>query len=319
VGYDVSPHSAATPADHLLRWYPQAWRDRYGEEFAALLLAEIEEQPRSWRRTADVAMSGVVARLSFSGLASGPLTQARAAIATTACILAAFAGFGTSLWSQLVATSRIQSSHRPLAGVGLAVLTVTLACLAVLATAGGASLIGPIGRALRGSGRVRVLPPLLAGIGSSAALVTGGIHLAAHWPVRGHSGVPASLASFAWAETFSINAYWAHPGTLSLMHPARLAWMLASPIALIVLLASATVLLRRVELSMRVLRFHTRLLSAALLAMVPMLGAAAAWVLASQHATDAAVQTGTLDLVLVAGMGAALAAVVRTTRRIVVT
>ena len=38
----------------LLRWYPRGWRARYGDEFAELLLAELAERPRGWRRTADV-------------------------------------------------------------------------------------------------------------------------------------------------------------------------------------------------------------------------------------------------------------------------
>jgi hypothetical protein len=42
--------SARTPrerAARLLRWYPRTWRERYGEEFAELLVADIEERPRS--------------------------------------------------------------------------------------------------------------------------------------------------------------------------------------------------------------------------------------------------------------------------------
>jgi hypothetical protein len=38
-----------TPAERagrLLRWYPRAWRDRYGEEFTELLISDIEERPR---------------------------------------------------------------------------------------------------------------------------------------------------------------------------------------------------------------------------------------------------------------------------------
>ena len=50
-------------AARLLRWYPRAWRSRYGEEFAELLVADIEERPRSRSRTADVIRGGLVARL----------------------------------------------------------------------------------------------------------------------------------------------------------------------------------------------------------------------------------------------------------------
>ncbi|MGZ4433306.1 MAG: hypothetical protein ACXVW7_06715 [Trebonia sp.] len=35
----------------LLLSYPKTWRERYGDEFAELLAADIEERPRSWRRT----------------------------------------------------------------------------------------------------------------------------------------------------------------------------------------------------------------------------------------------------------------------------
>jgi hypothetical protein len=46
---------ARTPrerAARLLRWYPRGWRERYGEEFAELLIAELEERPRSAGRRA---------------------------------------------------------------------------------------------------------------------------------------------------------------------------------------------------------------------------------------------------------------------------
>ena len=80
--------SAATPAERhaarLLRCYPRAWRERYGEEFAALLMEEWAERPRSPRRSADVMASGLVARLSGAGLTGGMLdgpAQARASLA----------------------------------------------------------------------------------------------------------------------------------------------------------------------------------------------------------------------------------------------
>jgi hypothetical protein len=53
-------------AHRLLRWYPKEWRLRYGEEFTELLVDDIAERPRSWRRTVDVARSGIAAQ-SHSG------------------------------------------------------------------------------------------------------------------------------------------------------------------------------------------------------------------------------------------------------------
>ena len=58
-------------AARLVRWYPRAWRARYGEEFTELLIAELAERPRSPSRTADVIRGGLVARLADAGLCGG--------------------------------------------------------------------------------------------------------------------------------------------------------------------------------------------------------------------------------------------------------
>lgn len=55
--------AAERRARRLLRWYPQRWRARYGDEFTQLLIDDINERPCSWRRTLDVAQSGLAARL----------------------------------------------------------------------------------------------------------------------------------------------------------------------------------------------------------------------------------------------------------------
>jgi hypothetical protein len=51
-------------AGRLVRWYPKAWRRRYGEEFTELLVDDIAERPRSWHRTLDVVRSGLAAQMS---------------------------------------------------------------------------------------------------------------------------------------------------------------------------------------------------------------------------------------------------------------
>jgi hypothetical protein len=58
-------------ARRLLRWYPKAWRDRYGEEFTELLIDDIGERPRSWSRTLDVARRGMSARVAPSPVIAG--------------------------------------------------------------------------------------------------------------------------------------------------------------------------------------------------------------------------------------------------------
>lgn len=48
-----------------LRWYPSAWRERYGEEFVAHLEIELAERPVSFARTSDIVAHGLLARFSF--------------------------------------------------------------------------------------------------------------------------------------------------------------------------------------------------------------------------------------------------------------
>ena len=91
-------------AARLLRWYPRAWRARYGEEFTELLLAEIAEVPRSWRRVTDVIFNAMVQRLTSVGLTghrADPADQIRASLATLGCALAALVTFGLAMLAQL--------------------------------------------------------------------------------------------------------------------------------------------------------------------------------------------------------------------------
>jgi hypothetical protein len=63
-GFDPEPcgEQEAPRAGRVLLWYPRSWRIRYGEEFAELLAAELAEQGPSWRRTVNVAATGLRAR-----------------------------------------------------------------------------------------------------------------------------------------------------------------------------------------------------------------------------------------------------------------
>ena len=102
----------------LLLWYPPAWRARYGDEFAELLAAELAERPRDRRRTINVALSGVRARLADAGLGSHPgAAAARAGLATVAACGALFATFGAAMWvTSYWAHPAILAGQRP--GVG---------------------------------------------------------------------------------------------------------------------------------------------------------------------------------------------------------
>jgi heme-degrading monooxygenase HmoA len=54
--------------EHLLRWYPATWRDRYGEELLALMEDEWGEGTPSLRYRRDIARAGIRERLHATGL-----------------------------------------------------------------------------------------------------------------------------------------------------------------------------------------------------------------------------------------------------------
>jgi hypothetical protein len=227
-------------AARLLRWYPKAWRSRYGEEFTELLIADLDERPRSRSRTADVIRGGIVARLADAGLcgyAPEAAAQVRASLASLVCCAAVFIGFGGAMWSQL--TIGWQWSEPDTAGVTVATFVTSgamlvFAALALLATLPVAWSVAS--RVARRQPRGLLGPSLLFLVGL-AVVVVGGRHFANGWPgTGGHPWarqglVPGGVAAFSWASTLSVSSFWAHPAALAAFPPAELAWMALSPLA----------------------------------------------------------------------------------------
>ena len=63
----------ARRAQRLACWYPKAWRERYGDEFEAMLAEQLKSQPHSNRRVLDIVSAGLRARLNYSGLVGDAL------------------------------------------------------------------------------------------------------------------------------------------------------------------------------------------------------------------------------------------------------
>jgi hypothetical protein len=286
----VRPGDPAARAARLLRWYPEAWRARYGEEFAELLIADIAERPRSAARALDVARGGVTARLAAVGLCGLPVreTAARtaasrhvtASLASLGCSLAVFLGFGAAMWSQL--TIGWQWSRA--AGTPATVATVTtsaamLAFLVLGALAALPVLAIVIARVARRQGKGLIGPSVILLV-SAAALLVGGRHFGNGWPgTGGHRGlVPAGLAAFEWATSLSVSSYWAHPGALATFPAAELAWMAVSPLAAACAVTAAAKLVRRTELPPHLLRLEIRLAAAVSAAMAVFLAGSCCWV-----------------------------------------
>jgi hypothetical protein len=308
----------------LIRSYPKGWRARYGDEFAALLLADMTERPHAWRRTLNVVWSGWLARLTCAGLsghALAPAEQARASLVSFGCAAAAFLTFGTAIWAQLTIGWQWSAPSTSATVAAMIAMTLGLGLLLVLALVAAVPLaVHLAGRFIerRGQGLTR---PLLLLVAAVAVSVVGSRHFGNGWPGTGghpwtHQGlVPGGVAAFTWALTLSVTSYWAHPVGLLSFPAAEIAWMLVSPIALLVAAVGTTKLMRRLELSPRLLRFEVVLGELAALLMILVLGGAASWIVNGGAGPRHLFHTGAIDLVGVGVMFLSIAVAYRAFHR----
>jgi hypothetical protein len=288
MGTDPAARRAALRAGRLLRWYPGAWRARYGEEFAELLICDIAERPRSWTRDVDVVRGGIAARLAARGLCGCTLDsseQVSTSLVALAWCVAAFLGFGAALWSQLTIGWQ-WSSPSTATVVATVVTSVAMAAFVVLAVlAAGPVAWVVVSRVVRGQWRGLGLGgPLVVFVVAAVLLFAGGRHFGNGWPgTGGHpwSGlglVPGGVAAFSWASTLFVSAYWAHPAALAAFPVAEFAWMAMSPLAVLGVVGSAAAVVRRAGLPPRVLAFEVRLGITACLVMAVFLAGCCVWI-----------------------------------------
>ncbi len=285
---NLLPHKARRRAELLLRCYPKQWRCRYGDEFTELLVAEMSEQPHSWRRSVDVVWSGCVARTAEAGLGQRrlePLDQVRRSLVASGCAMAVFLVFGAAIWAQL--TIGWQWSEPGTATTTVAMVVMSCAALAVFAFAVAAAapiLWNFLGRVIRREFHGLVRPSLLF-LTAFTVLVVGGRHFGNGWPGTGghpwaHQDiVPGGVAAFTWASTLSITSYWAHPGALMTFPASEIAWMVVSPIALVCTVVGAVKVAHRLDLPESTLRYEARLAELSAVVMSVFLIGACMWVI----------------------------------------
>ncbi len=311
---------AARRAATLVRWYPKSWRARYGDEFVALLMADLTDRPHSWRRGADVARTGLSTRLSATGLGRPtlpPVDQIRCSMAAVVSAVAVFLAFAVAMWAQL--TVGWQWSQPDAAATKAAVVVITsgmalFAALALLAAVPvvWAVLVGIVRRRQPGL----VGPSALFVVGTVLVIV-GSRHFGNGWPgTGGHAWagqglVPGGVAAFSWASTLSISSYWAHPGALASFPLAELGWMALSPLAIAGVVVGATKTVRRLELSPRAWRYEAGLARAAAMGMLIVLGACGGWLVDGGPGPRNLFHAGAIDIVAVGVMAAALAVAYR--------
>jgi hypothetical protein len=289
----------------LLACYPRSWRARYGDEFAALLLADFAERPRNWRRTADVALSGLLARLSWAGLTSHdlePADQIRAGLATTGCALAVFMGFGTAMLAQLA--TGLQWASTPAASTRASALIMLIAAglLVLLGLAGVVPIAWQTAVSVISGKNRQLAGPVVLVLASAAVLVAGARHFQNGWPGTGGTGlqhglIPAGLAAFGWASTLAVSSYWAHPALLGGFPGLELAWMVVSPLAWAGVVAGGTIVVRRLTLPRHLLRYQAGLAATASVAAVGLLAGAGRWVLSRGQLPGGLFHPGLVDVV----------------------
>jgi hypothetical protein len=315
----------------LLRWYPRGWRERYGEEFAELLMSDISERPRSLSRSLDVMRGGVVARLADAGLCGFPVAgpadvgPARtASLASLSACLAVFVVIGAAMWSQLTVGwqwSAPASTATVAAMVAMSVAMMSFAALALAAIVPVAWVV--VVRLARGVPERGVIVPALVFLGCLAVLFIGARHFGNGWPgtgghpwaggfVRlggrewvGRGLVPGGFAAFSWAATLSVSTYWLHPAALAGLPGAEVFWMADSPLALVGAIWAAATAVRRVCLPPRVLAFQVRLAALAIVAMLVFFVGCGCWV--ASGGGQGLYRAGTIDAAGVCVLALALA------------
>jgi hypothetical protein len=224
-----------------------------------------------------------------------------------------FLTFGTAMWAQLAVGWQWAPPATAATSAAMLVMSGSLLFLAVLALlaavpAGWAAILA----GLRRQAPLLRAPALLIGAGA-LILALGGRHFGNGWPGTGghwwpHQGLaPGGIAAFGWASTLSVTSYWAHPAALASFPSAELAWMVLSPAALLSLAAGAVQLVRRLELSPRVLRYETWIGRVAAVGMTAFLAGALCWVAQPGPVPQELFRAGDIDAAGLAVMAAALA------------
>ncbi len=317
--------SAGRRAVRLIRAYPPAWRARYGDEFVELLIADLEERPRSWRRTADVVASGLLARSKAAGLTgylSDPAERARGGLAVLFAAAATFFAFGVAMWSQVAIGWRWEPPSAVPVAASMILMSLAAVLAVSLAIVAAAPLLWSWARQVR-RGRPGLMAPTLSTVAGGLVLVGGSRHFQDRWPGTGghvwayHAMVPAGATAFAWSATRGITSFWVHPGALASFSGGELAWMAISLPIIVVVIAGITTTLSRLELSLAVYRFEAQLARTGGALMLLFLAGASCWVLADEPPGPTGIyRVGLIDTLGLLIMALALALALRAVNRV---
>jgi hypothetical protein len=249
-------------AMRLLRWYPSAWRERYGEEFVDHLEQEFAERHSNLGRSFNVAYKGLVARVGDVGLSNSgvnPGDQTRAALGTGVSLAALMVVVMVDFWSKAMLVWSGRRFHPIPVTATTGTLTVVIGLvLLVLAAIVIVVVTCVVRQIFRGQARPLVVP-------STIAVVTGGFLLyeARFFPrlispyihgAHGFQGMSlsrpgqliANLAQVVWETTQRWVDFW-NPG-YGPISPIQTVVNDCVPLAMFVFGVAIALLIRRVEI-----------------------------------------------------------------------
>ncbi len=258
--------SAARTSGRLLRFYPPAWRRRYGEELRGLIVESSAGGRVSWRTRLDVVLAGSRERVRSAGLEPGssPADRVRARVLVVLCAWAllvlggAIVGKFSEHWQSATA-----AGGSSLARVAFAVLIAAACCGSALVLAGVAAAVPSFARLLGHGGWRQVRRPL-------AGAVLAGVVL-----------VAATAALAAWAGSLDGGQ---REGGDTAYSVAFVAWALLAAGTIATWAGAAVAIAGRVELPDRVLRIEAWLAAGASAAMVAITAATIVWWIALANA-----------------------------------
>lgn len=132
------------PHRRLMRWFPRRWRERYKDEFSALLDSSLDGSRPTWRMRWDVARAGLAMRLREAGLVGDapPTVTIRSG---ASLVLAAWAIFvvagialqrGSEHWQSVTPSSALPAASTAFGAIQAAAVVgtgfVVIGALAVL-------------------------------------------------------------------------------------------------------------------------------------------------------------------------------------------
>ena len=252
--------NAGRRPDRLLRWYPPAWRARYGQELEELIAEATGGGRVPWRTRLDIARSGTRERLRASGLTGDgvpPDERSRAGSLLVLCAWMTFVVAGTTVqklsehWQD--ATPR---SQQALPAAAFAALTGAAAIGSALVVLGIACAFPALLALVRAGGWRDIRGVILRALAVTAVAVV------------------STAALVAWAHRLSARARSGHDLAYALGFSA---WSLVMLVLVVCWTIAAVSTARRLDLSARLLRVEARLAAGVCATMAVMTVATALW------------------------------------------